>query len=100
MKSIEYTEYDGWSHTDPILEGPMQGDQRLHQDLFDLLQEWTTTTNNSNISYDNQIDGTNNQQPIEERQQAFLSSLENSVEATKPICPKILVELARWINPF
>eukprot|EP00567_Pseudictyota_dubia_P002344 CAMPEP_0197468668 /NCGR_PEP_ID=MMETSP1175-20131217/66199_1 /TAXON_ID=1003142 /ORGANISM="Triceratium dubium, Strain CCMP147" /LENGTH=533 /DNA_ID=CAMNT_0043004773 /DNA_START=297 /DNA_END=1895 /DNA_ORIENTATION=- len=33
--------YDNWSHTDPILEGPFEGDQRFHREVYDLVREWT-----------------------------------------------------------
>ena len=33
--------YRGWTHTDPILERPFAGDQRLHRDIFDLVDRWT-----------------------------------------------------------
>eukprot|EP00979_Chaetoceros_neogracilis_P014271 scaffold4503_cov334-Chaetoceros_neogracile.AAC.1 len=31
---VSFVTYSGWSHTDPILEGPMDADHRLHRDLF------------------------------------------------------------------
>jgi acetyl esterase/lipase len=34
--------YDGYSHTDPILEGPADGDHLFHRDVYDAVQSWTT----------------------------------------------------------
>lgn len=43
--SIKVSLYEGWSHTDPILEGPMDADHRFHKDLFDVVVEWTDSSN-------------------------------------------------------
>ena len=32
--------YEGWTHTDPILERPFAGDQRLHRDLLEAVSKW------------------------------------------------------------
>merc|ERR1712196_644420 len=38
--------YDKWSHTDPILEGPMGGEHQLHKDVFDVVIKWTQSKTN------------------------------------------------------
>lgn len=35
-----FQSYYGWSHTDAILEGLMEGDHRFHQDLCSLAKSW------------------------------------------------------------
>lgn len=71
--SVVFVPYVGWSHTDPILEGPMDADHRLHKDLFDDVNTWT---NSPNLNW-----------PTDSRINARL-------------CPHFLVTLSRWLNPF
>ncbi|KAL3899561.1 MAG: hypothetical protein SGARI_006433, partial [Bacillariaceae sp.] len=40
-RRLSFVSYPGWSHTDPILEGPMDADQSLHRDLFNDVRIWT-----------------------------------------------------------
>ncbi|VEU42806.1 unnamed protein product [Pseudo-nitzschia multistriata] len=72
-KSVSFVLYDGWSHTDPILEGPMDADHRLHKDLLDNVNEWTTVPN---LTW-----------PTCRRLNGRL-------------CPHFMVEISRFINPF
>jgi len=74
--------YAGWSHTDPILEGPMRGDQTFHRDCYDFVREWTSTADK-----DTQPPSTT--MPFDE-----------SLPVCKPICWGILVSLGRFFNPF
>ena len=71
-----FLSYDGWSHTDPILEGPMDADNRFHYDLFEAVNEWTDD------------DG------------PHLAWPENDPIITNRLCPHILVNAGRYCNPF
>lgn len=71
--SVTFVSYDGWSHTDPILEGPMDADHRLHKDLFDNVNKWTTSPN---------------------------LTWPNDPRVNDRLCPHFMVTLSRWLNPF
>lgn len=73
-KQITLTCYDGWSHTDAILEGPMDADHRFHRDIFHALQEWTDSPN--------------------------VRWPENDPRNKNRLCPHFLVCAARCFNPF
>jgi len=73
--------YDNWSHTDPILEGPFEGDQRFHQEVYDLVREWTLK------------DGTN-------AEDTPLIPFDDDHPACRPVCPRILIRMGRFFNPF
>lgn len=64
--------YNGWSHTDPILEGVFDADHRFHRDLYELVQEWTL----HEVAFD------------------------ETHSACRRQCPRCLIVLARWVNPF
>mmetsp|Transcript_45645 Transcript_45645/g.89202 ORF Transcript_45645/g.89202 Transcript_45645/m.89202 type:complete len:154 (+) Transcript_45645:286-747(+) len=66
--------YDGWSHTDPILEGPMDGDQRLHRDIYELVKLWTNCST--------------------------LPAFDDDTLHCRPICPHFLIKGGRVLNPF
>jgi len=72
---ISYTCYEGWSHTDAILEGPMDADHRFHKDIFHAIQEWTNDSPNLIWSDDD---------PRNKHR----------------LCPHFLVCAARFCNPF
>ena len=36
--------YQGWSHTDPILEKPMLGNHLYHRDIYELMRLWTKSS--------------------------------------------------------
>jgi prenylcysteine alpha-carboxyl methylesterase len=69
-----FTSYKGWSHTDAILEGPMDSDHRFHKDIFLVVQEWTDSPN--------------------------LVWPEDDPIITKRLCPHFLISLGRFCNPF
>jgi prenylcysteine alpha-carboxyl methylesterase len=71
---VTFTLYDGWSHTDPILEGPMDADHRFHRDLFQAVKVWTNASN--------------------------LVWPENDPLIRRRLCPHFLVQLGRFWNPF
>ena len=70
--SVDCILYDGWSHTDPILEGVFDADHRFHRDLYNLLQLWT--------HHETEFDSTH--------------------KACRRQCPKCMILPARWVNPF
>mmetsp|Transcript_13433 Transcript_13433/g.31627 ORF Transcript_13433/g.31627 Transcript_13433/m.31627 type:complete len:426 (+) Transcript_13433:145-1422(+) len=72
-ESVFFVPYVGWSHTDPILEGPMDADHRLHKDLFNDVNRWATSPN---------------------------LSWPNNSRVNARLCPHFLVTLSRWLNPF
>jgi hypothetical protein len=81
--------YDDYSHTDPILEGPADGDHRFHRDVYDAVQSWTavvsttttTTTPPSSSSWPNDDESSDH---------AIL----------RPLSYHCLVQLARFFMPF
>jgi len=75
--------YDGWSHTDPILEGPFEGDQRFHREVYDLVKEWTMK----------------NEEDTDE-EDAPLIPFDNDHPVCRPVCPRILIRMGRFFNPF
>lgn len=72
--SVSFVPYVGWSHTDPILEGPMDADHRLHKDLFENVNKWTTSPNLTWPNDDPSVNGR--------------------------LCPHFMVKLSRIMNPF
>lgn len=70
---LDLSLYDGWTHTDAILEAPMDGNHRFHADILKAVSFWT---GNSNLYFDEQH------------------------SACKRICPKFLIVIGRWLNPF
>lgn len=72
--NVQFHMYEGWSHTDPILEGPMDADHRFHRDIHSAVQEWT----------DDAADGW----PAD------------SAVLQRSLCPHFLIRLARFVNPF
>ncbi|KAG7347409.1 carboxylesterase [Nitzschia inconspicua] len=71
---LSFVSYLGWSHTDPILEGPMDADQTLHRDLFRDVRKWTGSTT---LSWPNE-------DPI----------------IYNRLCPHFMVQAGRFFNPF
>lgn len=73
--NITWKVYDTWSHTDAILEGPMQGDHRFHDDIVQAVIDWTGFTTLNSQEDDND-------------------------PSRRPLCPKILVLCAKLFMPF
>lgn len=71
--NVSFVPYLGWSHTDPILEGPMDADHRLHKDLFDDVNRWSTSPD---------------------------LTWPNDPRVYDRLCPHFLVRFARFLNPF
>jgi len=74
-KNVSLHIYEGWSHTDAILEAPMVGDNRLFRDMSDILHGES----------DSEI-RERNQEIIELRDEALISNT--------------LANFARYVNPF
>jgi prenylcysteine alpha-carboxyl methylesterase len=72
LLSVRCDLYTGWSHTDPILEGVFDADHRFHRDLYNLVQEWTGHEVDFDVTH----------------------------SACRRQCPRALIVLARWMNPF
>ena len=70
--------YEGWSHTDPILEAPMTGNHKYHRDVHDLVRQWTG----------------------EDKDKVFSTNFDENHPQLGPICPSMLVRAARNCNPF
>jgi len=86
----EYVAYEGWSHTDPILEAVMMADHRFHRDLYHKLCQWTTTTTTTTTI------ATDNNHNIYDYQQEWNDNLPEC----QPLCPTWMVQMARFCNPF
>ena len=65
--------YEGWTHTDPILERPFAGDQRLHRDLLEAVELW--------------CDG-----PV--------TAFDDAAPGLGRLCPQVLIDLGRGCMPF
>lgn len=72
--AVTFCTYEGWSHTDPILEGPMEADHRFHRDLFETVREWTDSPH--------------------------LTWPEDESIVKGRLCPGFLVKVGRCCNPF
>jgi hypothetical protein len=70
---VHFKMYEGWSHTDPILEAPMDADHQFHHD-YKAVQAWT-------------IDAAGDWP-------------EDSTILQRPLCPHFLICLGRLFNPF
>lgn len=80
--------YQGWTHTDPILEAPMRGNHTYHRDIYHLVSLWTGSVYSSSYLHGDQT-GHMNIKTMDERHPML-----------QPICPSVLVEAARFCNPF
>ena len=69
--------YKDWTHTDPILEAPMKGNHLYHKDVYQLVRLWTDNVQSHHTT------------AFDEKHPILL-----------PICPSVLVEAARFCNPF
>jgi len=76
--------YEGWGHTDPILEAPFAGDHTFHRDVFELVQLWTSNKAEKKSGDDSET----------------FTVFDPSNPACKKICPSVLVNLGRFFNPF
>lgn len=90
--ATEYIAYEGWSHTDPILEAIMMADHRFHADLYDRLYQWT------NQQCNNSTNKTSSKQ--QQRRVIIPLQLDDSIPECQPLCPTFLVQAARFCNPF
>jgi hypothetical protein len=94
--------YQNWSHTDPILEAPMCGDHSYHRDIFELVKLWTM--DNDDNKYDgNSIENeTNGKHNSRQRKQCVvdIATFDERHPLLRPICPTVLVNIARFCNPF
>lgn len=75
--TVQLVLYDGWSHTDPILEGPMDADHTFHHDLFCDVKAWTTKSDR--LTWPNHDDDP----VIRDR-----------------LCPHFMISAGRFLMPF
>lgn len=111
--------YKGWSHTDPILEAPMRGNHTYHRDIFEHVRLWTSSSSTSNSCRNGQKNDGNVFDSLVRNWNGYDSCGHLDGEQTngqqihntatlfderhlilRPICPSILVEAARFCNPF
>lgn len=81
---VTSTNYAGWSHTDPILEGPMCGDQTFHRDCYDFVSQCAGTSTAE----------------TDKHPPPTMMPFDESLPVCKPICWGMLVSLGRFFNPF
>lgn len=74
--SISFISYDGWSHTDPILESPFDADSRFHKQLFDDVREWSKNP------------------------QVQLTWSTDDPLINNRLCPHFMIQAGRYFNPF
>jgi hypothetical protein len=96
--------YHGWSHTDPILEAPMCGDHSYHRDIFELVKLWTMDNDDNDNKYDvysieKETNGNHNSQQRKQRV-VDIATFDERHPLLRPICPTVLVIIARFCNPF
>lgn len=96
--------YHGWSHTDPILEAPMCGDHSYHRDIFELVKLWTIDDNDdvchddSNSKEKKETNGNHNSR--RKQRGVDIATFDERHPLLRPICPTVLVNIARYCNPF
>ena len=98
---VTFKSYDGWSHTDPILEGPMDADHRFHRDIFESVKEWTSATTTTTAITTTTTEGTTTTTPHDD--QTLLGEgewPENDPIITRRLCPHVLIQAGRFCNPF
>jgi len=72
---VAFVSYRGWTHTDAILERPMIAHHLFHKEIFDSVKDWTTTN----------FDGI---------------WPKDDPAICRGLCPRLLVKLGRFVNPF
>ena len=88
--------YHGWSHTDPILEAPMRGDHTYHRDIYELVRSWTAAGSPPSDSRREERGVGNDRRTTLPNTPPF----DEKHPMLRPICPSMLVEAARFCNPF
>jgi prenylcysteine alpha-carboxyl methylesterase len=91
--------YPSWSHTDPILEAPFAGNHLFHRDVYDLVKLWTSSTNDGAAETDTTTNGEAHDATTNTMEELLLPFDENH-PACRKICPLLLVQIARFCNPF
>ena len=81
--TADYIAYEGWSHTDPILEAIMMADHRFHADLFRRVVEWTR-----------------NEEDEDDAVVWPAVVWDDGIPECQPLCPAVLIRAARFCNPF
>lgn len=79
---VDHVTYEGWSHTDPILEKPMGGDQRLHRDIYNLFKKWCVV------------------KPEAEGGWGEFPEFDATIPSCRRMTPEFMVAVARYCNPF
>lgn len=72
--SLDTISYKGWSHTDPIIEAPMDGDHRFHHDVYNLVKLWTNGKS--------------------------MGAFDEGLPVCERLCPQKVISIARFVNPF
>ena len=78
----DHVTYEGWSHTDPILEKPIGGDQRLHMDIYNLCRKWCVTKSEAEEGWGDFPD------------------FDDTIPSCRRITPEPMVRFGRYCNPF
>lgn len=96
--------YEGWTHTDPILEAPMRGNHLYHRDVYNLVRIWSSKPFQDESEH--KVDDVLNQDGYVlsggdgSEIVSSLPDLDEQDPMLRPICPRPLVEVARICNPF
>jgi acetyl esterase/lipase len=96
---ISFHMYEGWSHTDPILEGPMDADHRFHYDIVTTVQDWIRKADNNDNADVNRFtnpNSNNNNYNIHWPGDEEATSL----PVMKRLCPHFLIQMGRFCMPF
>ena len=87
---IQLVLYDGWSHTDLILEGPMDADHTFHYDLFCDVKRWTTETTSQQQEHQHE----------QEQEKQLVWPNDDDPVIRDRLCPHFLVVAGRFFMPF
>lgn len=95
-----YQEYAGWSHTDAILEAPLAGNAQFFADLARVVRHYTCSSSSSGINPSSSSSSlaTSPMTPMTSAQRAEEEAI--AQHAIPPLAPHLLVQVARYINPF
>lgn len=99
--NVEYKSYEGWSHTDAILEAPLSGNTRLFRDILRVVYKYTEEPSTSGIRRRANTDELQDGVTIPSKQPTTAGQAKDVKQfAENPMAPKMIVRLARSFNPF
>lgn len=89
---VQYFVYDGWSHTDAILEAPLGGNGRLFKDMLRMVYRYTEK--------DEDAEGVKAFAEAGRVRETVESDEDVKLTIETPMVHEALVRIARVLNPF